>query len=1074
MAESAFAERSDGGEEKVSGAEVIAQALKTQDVEYVFGIVGIPVTEIAVAAQKLGIRYVGMRNEQAACYAASAVGYLTGRPGVCLVVSGPGLIHALGGMANANVNCWPLIVIGGSSERRQETMGAFQEFPQVEACRLYCKFSARPSSIETIPSIIEKAVRSSIYGRPGPCYVDIPADFVNFQVNVNSIKYVECCLPPPVSMAETSAVYMAASVLRNAKRPLLIIGKGAAYSRAEEAIRKLVGQCKLPFLPTPMGKGVVPDNHPNCVSAARSRALQFADVIVLFGARLNWILHFGLPPRYQPDVKFIQIDICAEELGNNVKPAVSLLGDINAVTKQLLEQFDKTPWQYPPESSWWQTLREKMESNEAASKELASQKSLPMNYYTVFYQVQEQLPRDCFVVSEGANTMDIGRTVIQNYLPRHRLDAGTFGTMGVGLGFAIAAAIVARDRNPGKRVICVEGDSAFGFSGMEVETICRYNLPIVLLVVNNNGIYQGFDADSWKEMLKFGDATEVAPPVCLLPNSHYEQVMTAFGGKGYFVQTPEELQKSLRESLADTTKPSLINIMIEPQATRKAQEEQKMTKSPYKEFLSLQGLNVFPEGCNVREESLAFLSWPLCLWTPAIKALPGLDQKKRGSHRACCLLTPPPPPLFPPPFFRGGRSLLLSPDMKNLILELETTQSSCAQGSLGSPGPPGPQGPPGLPGKIGPKGEKGELGLPGRKGRPGPPGVPGMPGPVGPEGPRGEKGDLGVMGLPGSRGPMGFKGYPGSRGEKGSRGERGDLGPKGEKGFPGFPGMLGQKGEMGPKGEPGITGHRGPRGRPGKRGKPGQKGDSGVMGPPGKPGPSGQPGRPGPPGPPGPPSAGQLVMGPKGDRGFPGPPGSCLCGTPTNVNNPSYRESMFGASSPHVPVIFVVNNQEELERLNTQNAIAFRKDQRSLYFKDSLGWLPIQVTPFYPVDYTADHRGSCGDGVLQPGEECDDGNNNVDDDCISCHRAYCGDGHQHKGVEDCDGSDFGYLTCETYLPGSLHWVQGEKPQRPGLNCSKPFTPNENENSLYGTLRSYGDLQCTPYCYIDSTSCRYFT
>nr|XP_060494612.1 2-hydroxyacyl-CoA lyase 1 isoform X2 [Panthera onca] len=545
MSETNRAACSDGDEEQVSGAEVIAQALKTQDVEYMFGIVGIPVTEIAVAAQKMGIRYVGMRNEQAACYAASAIGYLTGRPGVCLVVSGPGLIHALGGMANANMNCWPLIVIGGSSERSQETMGAFQEFPQ--------------------------AVRSSIYGRPGACYVDIPADFVNLQVNVNSVRYVECCMPPPVSMAETSAICMAATVIRNAKKPLLIIGKGAAYARAEEGIRKLVERCKLPFLPTPMGKGVIPDNHPNCVAAARSRALQFADVIVLFGARLNWILHFGLPPRYQPDVKFIQVDICAEELGNNVKPAVTLLGDINAVTKQLLEQFDKTPWQYPPESSWWKTLREKMKSNEAASKELASQKSLPMNYYTVFYHVQEQLPRDCFVVSEGANTMDIGRTVLQNYLPRHRLDAGTFGTMGVGLGFAIAAALLAKARNTGQRVICVEGDSAFGFSGMEVETICRYNLPIILLVVNNNGIYQGFDVDSWKEMLKFGDATAVAPPVCLLPNSHYEQVMTAFGGKGYFVQTPEELQKSLRESLADTTAPSLINIMIEPQATRKAQ-----------------------------------------------------------------------------------------------------------------------------------------------------------------------------------------------------------------------------------------------------------------------------------------------------------------------------------------------------------------------------------------------------------------------------------------------------------------------------------------------------------------------
>ncbi|KAK1332456.1 hypothetical protein QTO34_007134 [Cnephaeus nilssonii] len=459
------------------------------------------------------------------------------------------------------MNFRPLIVIGGSSERGQETMGAFQEFPQVEACRLYSKFSVRPSSIEAIPSIIEKVL--AIY--------DIPADFVNLQVNVNSIKYVECCMPPPISMAETSAVQKAASVIRNAKQPLLIIGKGAAYAHAEEGIRKLVEQCKLPFLPTPMGKGVIPDNHPNCVAAARSRALQFADVIVLFGARLNWILHFGLPPRYQPDVKFIQIDICAEELGNNVRPAVTLLGDINAVTKQLLEQFDKTPWQYPPESKWWNTLREKMKSNEAASKELASKKSLPMNYYTVFYHVQEQLPRDCMVVSEGANTMDIGRTVLQNYLPRHRLDAGTFGTMGVGLGFAIAAAIVAKDRNPGQRVICVEGDSAFGFSGMEVETICRYNLPIVLLVVNNNGIYQGIDTDSWKEMLKFGDATAMAPPMCLLPNAHYEQVMTAFGGNGYFVQTPGELQESLRKTLADTTKPSLINIMIEPQSMRKAQ-----------------------------------------------------------------------------------------------------------------------------------------------------------------------------------------------------------------------------------------------------------------------------------------------------------------------------------------------------------------------------------------------------------------------------------------------------------------------------------------------------------------------
>ncbi|ERE90061.1 2-hydroxyacyl-CoA lyase 1 [Cricetulus griseus] len=541
---------SGSSEEQVSGAKVIVQALKTQNVEYMFGVVGIPVTEIALAAQELGIRYIGMRNEQAACYAASAVGYLTGRPGVCLVVSGPGLIHALSGMANANMNCWPLIVIGGSSERNQETMGAFQEFPQVEACRLFSKFSARPTSLEHIPFVIEKAVRSSIYGRPGACYIDIPADFVTLQGNVNSIKYKECCLPPPVSMAETPAVCKAASVIRNAKQPLLIIGKGTIYIPVNNLLL-------LKF---------------RTIQVKNYQALQLADVIVLFGARLNWILHFGLPPRYRADVKFIQIDIYAEELGNNVRPSVTLLGDANAVSKQLLEQFDKTPWQFPTDSKWWKTLREKMKSNEAVSKELASKRSLPMNYYTVFYHVQEQLPRDCFIVSEGANTMDIGRTVLQNYLPRHRLDAGSFGTMGVGLGFAIAAAVVAKDRSPGKRVVCVEGDSAFGFSGMEVETICRYNLPIILLVINNNGIYQGFDADTWEKMLNFQEAVTAAPPMGLLPNSHYEQVMTAFGGKGYFVKTPEELQNSLRQTLEDASKPCLINIMIEPQSTRKAQK----------------------------------------------------------------------------------------------------------------------------------------------------------------------------------------------------------------------------------------------------------------------------------------------------------------------------------------------------------------------------------------------------------------------------------------------------------------------------------------------------------------------
>ncbi|XP_078520158.1 2-hydroxyacyl-CoA lyase 1 [Lissotriton helveticus] len=566
-------------EETVTGAQIIVKALVDQQVEYMFGIVGIPIIEVAVAAQVAGIKYVGMRNEQAACYAASAIGYLTGRPGACLVVSGPGLINALSGMANANENCWPVLVIGGSSDRNQETLGAFQEFPQVEACRLYSKFSARPSSLEAIPHVIEKAVRCSLYGRPGASYVDIPGDFVNAEVKSSQVRYSECCLPPPISMADPAMVSHATSILMNARRPLLIVGKGAAYSRAEQSIRRLVEQTGLPFLPTPMGKGVVPDNHPLCVSAARSSALRNADVIVLLGARLNWMLHFGLPPRYQPDVKIIQVDICAEELGNSVKPAVCLLGDVDAVTKQILGPLVQFSWKFPSSSDWWGSLRGKIKANVESSKALASETSLPMTYYTVFHHIKELLPKDCIIVSEGANTMDIGRTVLQNHHPRHRLDAGTFGTMGVGLGFAIAAALVAQGQNPRQRVVAVEGDSAFGFSGMEAETLCRYNLPVLIIVVNNNGIYNGVNETSWKEMMMLGEPAKVAPPVCLTPNAHYEQVMAAFGGKGHFVQTPEELRVALKAGLAEEKVPTLINVMIDPQSDRKQQDFPWLTRS---------------------------------------------------------------------------------------------------------------------------------------------------------------------------------------------------------------------------------------------------------------------------------------------------------------------------------------------------------------------------------------------------------------------------------------------------------------------------------------------------------------
>ena len=349
----------------IDGNTLIARSLKKQGVEHMFGIVGFPVFGIAAAAQREGIQFVGMRNEQAASYAAAAVGYFTGRPGACLTVSGPGMIHGIAGLSNAHENCWPMILLGGASNSYQEGMGAFQEAPQVELARYYSKYTARPDTAERIPFYCEQAVRTSINGRPGAVYLDFPDDMLSAQVEEDDVTIPERCPEPPRTMAPTADVQRAIDVLRTAERPLVIIGKGAAYSRAEEEVRQFVESTKLPFLTSPMGKGVVDDEHELSVMPARGTALQDADVVVLLGARLNWIMHFGLPPRFDENVKTIQIDIHAEEIGRNVPAEVGLCGDIKAVVGQLNEVLEAEPFTYASDTPWWSALSEKVTENKA-------------------------------------------------------------------------------------------------------------------------------------------------------------------------------------------------------------------------------------------------------------------------------------------------------------------------------------------------------------------------------------------------------------------------------------------------------------------------------------------------------------------------------------------------------------------------------------------------------------------------------------------------------------------------------------------------------------------------------------
>jgi len=482
-------------------------------------------------------------------------------------------------MANAQVNCWPVLVIGGSTSQDHEGIGGFQECPQVELSRPYCKYAARPPHASLIPTHVEKAVRLATYGRPGAAYLDLPGNMLANRIDGETVVKTYVHPEPPLTFPDPSKVNQAVQLLLQAKKPLVIIGKGAAYARAEVPIRQLIHQANLPFIGTPMGKGVVPDTARQCVATARTLALQQADVVLLLGARLNWILHFGRAPRFNAAVKVIQVDLNAEEMHNSIESSVAIQSDLLPFSNQLCDELAKKKFQLSDTNAWWKELNEKCEKNRKTVDSMAFNTSTPLNYYAVFQHLREKIPSDSIIVSEGANTMDIGRAMLLNNLPRHRLDAGTFGTMGVGPGFAIAAALYCRDYQPGKRVICVEGDSAFGFSGMEIETMIRYHLPVVIVIVNNGGIYSGFTESDYKEIQSLGDPTMVTPPTALNVETRYELMMSMFGKKGHFVKTIPELQDAVRESLRVTDAPSIINVIISPQADRKPQSFSWLTES---------------------------------------------------------------------------------------------------------------------------------------------------------------------------------------------------------------------------------------------------------------------------------------------------------------------------------------------------------------------------------------------------------------------------------------------------------------------------------------------------------------
>ena len=544
--------------ELTDGFHLVIEALKLNGVKTIYTVPGIPITDLGRMAQAEGIRVISFRHEQNAGYAAAISGFLTKSPGICLTVSAPGFLNGLTALAHATTNCFPMILISGSSEREIVDLqqGDYEEMDQLAIAKPLCKAAYRVLHAADIGIGIARAIRTAVSGRPGGVYLDLPAKLFSqvMDAAAGAKSLVKVIDPAPAQIPAPEAVKRALDVLKAAKRPLIILGKGAAYAQADDTLRALVEKSGAPFLPMSMAKGLLSDMHPQCAGAARSTVLKDADVVMLIGARLNWLLSHGKGKTWgEPhSKKFIQVDIEPREMDSNIEIAAPLVGDISSCATALLDAMG-AKWPAPP-ADWVNAVKTKKDENIAKMAPRLMNNNSPMDYHGalgVLRTIVKERP-DAILVNEGANALDLTRGIIDMYQPRKRLDVGTWGVMGIGMGYAIAAAI-----ETGKPVLAVEGDSAFGFSGMEIETISRYQLPVCAVIFNNDGIYRGTDTNR-------SGGSDPATTV-FVKGARYDKMIEGFGGVGVNATTPDELRRAVNAAM-DSRKPTLINAVIDPAA----------------------------------------------------------------------------------------------------------------------------------------------------------------------------------------------------------------------------------------------------------------------------------------------------------------------------------------------------------------------------------------------------------------------------------------------------------------------------------------------------------------------------
>ena len=542
---------------QVEGSSLVAQAIAREGVETLFGLAGGPIQDIMGFAPHFGVRPIGVRHEQAAAFSAAAYGFVKNQVGVAVLAAGPAVSNGVTGAHVAYDNCLPLVILGGSGAQGGRYTGTFQETENVPMYKGITKMAVQVDSTRRIPEYMAMAFRKARTGRPGPVYIDLPSDVLQNEVDEESVNWPSNYYTDVPPMGNPDQIKRAADLLINAERPMMIIGKGVRWSEPTEELRQLVETLGMPYVTSPMGRGFIPDDHPMNFAAARSAIMTNADVVLIAGSRLNWMFGFGR--QFPADAKIIHIDIEAEEIGANRAAEVGIVGDSKAVLQQILAEMEgRTAGlsERAEEGPWLTALRDRVEKNAESIQSRLTSDANPIITHRLLHEVSQVFPRDTIYTVDGQTTLATGRQVLQSYTPASRLNSGSNGCMGVGVPFAVGAKL-ARPEAP---VVSVNGDCAFGFNAMEMETAVRHNVPIVFVINNNSGIVGG--ALESRMGLPEGYTERVAT---YTPDIRYDKILEAFGGHTENVTQPSEIRAALERALQATKegKVACVNVMSE-------------------------------------------------------------------------------------------------------------------------------------------------------------------------------------------------------------------------------------------------------------------------------------------------------------------------------------------------------------------------------------------------------------------------------------------------------------------------------------------------------------------------------